>query len=303
MSILLTTITEAIKLHLLTTSFLLILDINQLSTLDLFFRIITEFGSEYFYIIVIPPIYWCISKKFGFRLLLLTSIAANITTVCKNLMKVARPPPRLWKAPPESFSFPSGHAHGSTSFWLYIMINYKKIILIVLGFVMIVFIALSRIQLGIHYYEDVYIGIALGVVTVIGFIIIDRKLTPVIRRWSLRRKLIMGIIPPVLLFMYSALFFNTDPTGVKLAGALLGIIVGYILQEEYLKFSVNVPLKIKIQRILLGLFISYFTYFGLGMVIPFNLGTCYLTSCLGGLSVMYFAPWLFLKHENNRWFR
>jgi len=84
---------------------------------------------------------------------------------------------------------------------------------------------------------------------------------------------------------------------VKLSGALLGIIIGYILQEEYLNFSVSVPLKIKLQRIFFGLIISYLAYFGLGMVIPFNLGTCYLTSCLGGLSVMYLAPLLFLKLE------
>jgi hypothetical protein len=218
-------------------------------------------------------------------------------------MRVSRPPERLWKAPPESFATPSGHAHGTTSFWIYIMINYKKIILIVLGFVMIVFIAISRIQLGIHYYGDIYIGIALGVATVIGFIIIDRKLSPIINRWSLGRKLTMGITLPVLLFIYSALFFNTDPRGVELAGALLGIIVGYILQEEYLKFSVNVPLKIKIQRILLGLLVSYLSYFGLGMVMPINLATSFLTSCLGGLSVMYIAPVLFMRHERFRWFR
>ena len=178
------------------------------------------------------------------------------------------------------------------------MIYWKRIILIITGLVFIILIATSRVYLSVHYPGDVYAGVALGVVTVILFIFFDRNMTPIIRTWSMKRKLIMGITPPVLLFVFSTLFFNTDPRGVKLAGALLGILVGYILQEEYLKFSLNVPLKFKIHRILLGLFISYLAYYGLGMVIPFNLGTCFLTSCLGGLSVMYIAPWLFLKLES-----
>ena len=49
------------------------------SILDLLFKFITNFGSELFYMIVIPPIFWCINKKFSFRLLLITAIATFIS--------------------------------------------------------------------------------------------------------------------------------------------------------------------------------------------------------------------------------
>jgi hypothetical protein len=57
------------------TMFLLSMHILVNSTfLVLIFKLITEMGSEMFYIIIIPPIYWCINKKIAYRLFVITSL-------------------------------------------------------------------------------------------------------------------------------------------------------------------------------------------------------------------------------------
>ena len=278
------------KLNLLTVFFLKDLIFNNAFFLDAIFIIITGFGSEIFYIVVIPPVYWCINKKFGFRLMVITTLAAYVATAIKNIIKLPRPPAYLWKTTPESYSFPSGHAFGSTTLWLYTMVFTRRKFYIILGVVMIVLVAISRIYLGVHYPGDVLAGVALGICTIALFLVFEPKLTRVIKTWSLDRKIIMGTIPPVLLFLFSSIFFTTDDRGVRLAGALLGVILGYILENEYVRFTVDVPFRVKITRIILGLFIAFMAYFGLSTALPYNITTSLFTAWFGGFSVMFIAP-------------
>ena len=196
-----------------------------------------------------------------------------------------------------SFAFPSGHAHGSTTLWLYIMVYTRHIFFIVFGFVIIILVAISRVYLGVHYLGDVIAGIALGVVTVAIFLILEPKVTRLVNTWSLKRKLFLGTIPPLLLLFYGSLFFSFDDRGVKLAGALLGIILGYVLEGEYVRITVNVSTEKKVIRIILGLFLAFIAYFGLNWLLPFNMVTCFFTSWLGGFMVMFIAPWVFKKIE------
>ncbi len=269
------------------------------SILDSFFKFITNFGSELFYMIVIPPIFWCINKKFGFRLLLITAIAAFISTVIKNLIKLPRPPEHQWKMKPTSYAFPSGHTHGSTTFWLYSIIITRSGFLTVVGFVTVALVSISRVYLGVHYPGDILAGLALGIGTVGLFLVLDPWVTHRINTWSFERKMFIGSLPPLLLFFYGSLFFSFDDRGVRLAGAILGIMIGYILEEEFLKFSVFVSRKTKLIRTFLGLFLAFMAYFGLGVVIPYNIVTCFVVSWLGGFTVMFIAPWVFSKIEDR----
>ena len=272
---------------------------NDSSALDTFFRIITEFGSEWLYIIIIPPIYWCVNKKLGFRLFLITTLAGYISMLIKTLVKLPRPTERLWKVPPESYAFPSGHAHGSTSFWVYLMMYFRTKVLIILGIVIIALIAISRVYLGVHYPGDVYGGLALGFGTVAVFIFLDPWLSSKVQNWNLGRKLIVGTIIPLLLFLYAGFHYNYDPQGVKLSGALLGLVMGYLFETEFINLSTHVTWGTKAVRIVTGLFLSASLYFGLGSVLPQNVATCFILAWLGGFSVMFIAPMLFKKLETG----
>jgi hypothetical protein len=247
--------------------------------------------------VVIPPIFWCINKKFGFRLLVISTLVAYIATVIKNLIRLPRPDAHLWKTQPVSYAFPSGHAYGTTTFWLYIMHFTRRKFYIIFGFAIIALVSLSRIYLGVHYPGDVLAGIALGICTIALFIFVEPKITAAVISLQFQQKIIFAIIPPFLLFIYGSLFFHIDDRGVQLSGALLGIIPGYVLEDEYIRITTEVPINVKVMRTIVGLFIAFIAYFGLGMVLPYNIGTCLFTAWLGGFSVIFIAPWMFSKVE------
>ena len=286
-------------MDLLTPTFLTVLFSNNSAILDYIFILITQLGSELFFIIVIPPIYWCIDKKFGYRLLLLSTFTAIISSTLKNLFRMPRPPERLWKVKDDySYAFPSGHAHGSSSFWLYIMYYKRYLPVIITGITIIILVAISRVYLFVHYPRDVLAGIALGFATVAIFIFFDKPITRLVTTWGFRQRLVYAIVIPSLLIVYSSLYFNTDPRGVKVSSALLGIFLGSVLETRYLRFSVKIKLNGKMLRTILGLALAYIAYFGLNQIIPFNILTCAFTAWLGAFTVMFIAPWVFLKLES-----
>lgn len=273
---------------------------NETSGLDIFFLIITNFGSEVFYMVLIPPIYWCISKKFGFRLFILSSLAAFISTAIKNIIRLPRPPAHLWKDTPQSFAFPSGHAQGSTTFWTYIILYTRQKIIFIVGFVLIVLIGASRIYLGVHYPGDVYAGIALGICTALLFIFFEPKVTRIVNTWSFEQKVVFSAIIPILFLIFSSFFYSVDDRGIQLSGAFLGILIGYVLEAEYINFSVHTTTKTKLLRIFVGLFLAFLAYFGLGFGLADNIVTGFFRSWLGGFTVIFIAPWVFSKIERSK---
>jgi hypothetical protein len=150
----------------------------------------------------------------------------------------------------------------------------------------------------VHYPGDVIGGIALGIGTVALFIYFDPKITRIVKNLELRQKLSLGIIIPLLLLLCGALFYNNDSRGVKLSGALMGMFIGYILENEFIRFSVAVPGRVKIFRIIIGLAISYTAYFVIGNMVPTNIITRFGLAWLGGFTVTFIAPWLFIHLEN-----
>jgi len=284
-------------LDILTVIFSIVEISSNLSAIDLVFLFITYLGSETFYIIIIPPIFWCINKKLGYRLLLISTLTAYICTILKNLYQTARPPKQLWKTEPVSYGFPSGHAQGSATFWLYLILKTKNKIIMVVGPTLIILISVSRVYLNVHYLDDIYGGIAFGFLVAVCFWVFEPEVTKIVRKWSFESKLLIGIITTSLFIFHGILYFNIDPRGVKLGAALMGIFVGIVLENRFLNFTLKISKAIKVQRVILGLLIAWLAHFGLLMVLPLNLPTVILTSWLGTFAVTFIAPWVFINVE------
>jgi hypothetical protein len=195
----------------------------------------------------------------------------------KNMVGMERPPKHLMKAPAGPYAFPSGHAHGATTFWGYIIVATRQKIFLILGIIMITLVAYSRVYLRVHYPGDVIGGIALGIGTVAIFLYFDPKVTRIVKNLE---------------------FY--DSRGVKLSGAMMGMILGYLLENEFIKFSVAVPGRVKIMRIIIGLAISYTAYFIIGKMVPPSIITSFSVAWLGGFTVTAIAPWLFTNLEKTK---
>jgi len=133
--------------------------INGNNSLYHLFRIITELGEWYTYILLIIIVF-IFKRKYSY--ILIGSILSSI--LLNNLIKIIilrdRPLWRLYN--PSGYSYPSGHTMNCFIFYgmiIYLIINYyhgkyKKLIISLLT-ILILLIGLSRIYLGVHYFTDV----------------------------------------------------------------------------------------------------------------------------------------------------
>ena len=84
--------------------------------LDRVIKVVTDLGSTTFYMIVIPILYWCISKSLGFGLAIVLSVSNYINVGIKFIVCRARPyvacphldAPEYLKLTGTGYSFPSG---------------------------------------------------------------------------------------------------------------------------------------------------------------------------------------------------
>lgn len=165
---------------------LIVLNLRN-DTLTPIMKTITKLSNTSTIIIIAIILTIIVSLIKNIKIAALIPINLGIIAISNQILKFIfqRPRPigfRLIEI--DGFSFPSGHAMGSTAFYgLLIYLSYKliknktlKIISIVLNTLIIIGIGISRIYLGVHYCSDVVVGISLTIIYLIIFIrIIERK--------------------------------------------------------------------------------------------------------------------------------
>ena len=139
-------------------------------TLTNFFKVITHFGSVYFYLALIA-LFLVIIKNRKISLLISINLVYTwiLNNIIKNVLRRERPLINLITKP-MGFSFPSGHAMCSIAFYgmlIYIInkkIKNKKIVLLLDIFLslIILLIVFSRIYLNVHYTTDILFGCLFG---------------------------------------------------------------------------------------------------------------------------------------------
>ncbi len=136
-----------------------------------FMKFITYFGSAY---VLIPfaALLFILTKNKKLHILIVSNLI--LVTFLNQFLKFffQRPRPEEYRLISESgYSFPSGHAMVSMAFYgllIYIVYRYVKNVylkygLMVILFMLILFIGISRIYLGVHYTSDVLGGFLLSI--------------------------------------------------------------------------------------------------------------------------------------------
>ena len=145
---------------------------------DILTAIFTTFTicTEQVAVVLIAAImYWCIDKKCGQRLLFAVTGSITINSGLKNFFKAPRPIgsknlESLRTETATGYSFPSGHTQTATTVWVALIEYFRKWWITLLGIIMILGAGISRLYLGVHWPEDVFIGWILGIFVSIIFI-------------------------------------------------------------------------------------------------------------------------------------
>src|SRR6056297_324541 len=140
--------------------------------LDVLFQAITITAEELFFIVLAAWFLWCGNKQLGYRVGFAFLASVVVNPLLKNSFRIERPigvegieSQRLHTA--TGYAFPSGHTQGATAFWTGMMTYVRRRWMFLLGTVLIVLVAFSRMYLGVHWPSDVIGGLIAGVVTVL----------------------------------------------------------------------------------------------------------------------------------------
>jgi len=218
-------------------------------------------GSEMGFLVILPVIYWSVHKKLGKELLILVLLS----TVLALLLKVWWARPRPFHIAPEDiipieftaeYGLPSGHTIFGTILGLSLSKVSKTNMQVFLSFLLILLMGISRMVHGMHFLQDVLLGLALGIL----FFFIFHKLNPVITRlydrMRLPKQLILTSLSSGIVFLPVFLLIDDHAFGKSLLaplGAVFGGILGIITESGLFRLSDAKNMKINIVRSLTGL--------------------------------------------------
>ncbi len=211
------------------------------SFLDLLFEAITLLGEESVLVFLSAFIFLSIDKNKGYKLIFTIASGTCFNALIKNIVKFERPigiegiiSNRVHTA--TGYSFPSGHTQATSTFWSSVSIIFKKKALYIFTAIIIILVAISRLYLGVHWPTDVIFGAIFGVIWAL---LIDKAFD-----YIQKSKNYIALIASSIVFAILA-FLIGDNDFFKSAGLLLGLSIGYIIEDKYIHLEINMPIKRK----------------------------------------------------------
>ena len=284
--------------------------------------VVTFLGDEEFYLLLLPLTYWAFSRRIGLRLGVMLLLSASVNGLLKLTFTTPRPSflrPELAEVTETSFGLPSGHAQNATAIWGLLVALLRPWPVRVGLVALIAAIAWSRIHLGVHFLEDMVVGVGAGLVLLAAFLALQGRFA----RWWARvttgaRVLAslaasLALIAPATLLSGRLQNVGFDWTGVTdaaamtgasgvvgPAAALAGFGAGVALLDVGGGFDHRGPVWKRAVRVLLGLVGVAVIFLGLGAVFPsgeqpLELVLRYVRYGLVGAWVGGLAPWLFVR--------
>jgi membrane-associated phospholipid phosphatase len=130
-------------------------------------------GTEDFYLLILPIVYWGFDAALGLRLGIMIALTSGINTIFKFAFHLPRP---YWVdthvqalSAETSFGAPSGHAQNALTLWgLWATYLRKGWVWLVAIFV-ILGISLSRLYLAVHFPFDTVLGWLIGISLLVTF--------------------------------------------------------------------------------------------------------------------------------------
>ncbi|RUA16304.1 MAG: hypothetical protein DSY55_04380 [Clostridia bacterium] len=277
--------------------------------LTLLMGFLSYLGTEYFFLLFLPLIYWTISKRWGVLTALSLVFSSYVAGFVKWTFNLSRPPSppvhKLWHE--TSPSFISGHATTAMAVWGTLAMLVQRTWFWLLATILIFGIGFSRLYLGVHYPGDVVGGWIAGVVVAWAVVAGTPKVERAVRSWSSGRMLAASLGLALILVLIHPRWPDGNlwpaPDAIQLGGLLFGILAGLVWDVKALHFHVAGPWLQRLQRFTLGIILLALFYVLPKMLLDaLNIdsygllqGVRFLRYALVGFVVSGLAPWLFQR--------
>lgn len=288
-------------------------------------------GSEEFFLVALPLIYWCLDSRAGLRIGAIVLFTGSLNDILKLALHGPRP---YWYstqvqafASETSFGVPSGHAQTAVGLWGMGAALLKRPWAWVVAVLVMALIGLSRLYLGVHFVHDVLLGWILGWLVLWAFLRGWETVAAWVSLKSLGQQVGLALALSLTLIILGALSFGTLrgwtlpalwmenaieagveklPAPVTLNGtiasaaALFGMLAGLAWMNTQGGFDSQGPLLQRFGRLILGVVGILAIYAGLKAIFPHNEDLLsyvfrYLRFALVGAWISAGAPWLFVK--------
>lgn len=255
------------------------------SFLDRVMLVLTNFGDETILLILAMSMFWCINKRWGFRLMVTAFAAMSLTMLLKELVMAPRP----WMVDPAfkaveealerayDYSFPSGHSTVSAILFgtLAMYTDRKPLKIFFVCFALLV--GFTRLYLGVHHPEDVAVGLLLG----FGIALLFRPLfnktessgkASTLLHSSVTAFIVLSIIIQLLKPASSRSVAEQDARTLTDTYSLLGasacLILGHWMDRTHIHFPNEATLPVKLLRLLGGFALVMAVRVGLKAILP-----------------------------------
>lgn len=272
---------------------------SENSTVQTIFGAITYLGEAITFVIITAIIYIGYDKKLAKRTILPILFSYYFNHLAKEVFKDTRPdtnidPDEDYGFIEPSYGFPSGHAQNATCYWGYMANEFKDkpkpmvipVVPVILS-VIIFLVAISRMFYGVHDLQDVIGGLLIGIGFLLLFIYLEPIFTVQFNKLSFQIKLILTITISILLFVIPTLLYPRAGLGLvpkdevdrfpdagafaQVAGVILGLGVGYLLENEYIKYEPKeLRNKQKLLNVVIGLVIIMAMFIPLEYLLEIN---------------------------------
>jgi hypothetical protein len=216
------------------------LQANGSALFDALARLVDVLGGDLGFLLILPVIYWSVSRHFG-RQLLFVLLVALFTE--------------------DGFGLPSGHVTLAVVVWGYIAYQVRRWWAWLLLALYALFVGWSRMYAGVHYPQDVVGGIIIGGLLLAFCVAFVR---PAARWWS-HAPLAQRVAFILVAGIACVLLLYRDDTGLSAAGIIFGAGMGMIVEEGSLGFSAGGTRQQRIIRAVFGLVVAAAIFFGLSL--------------------------------------
>jgi hypothetical protein len=288
-------------------------------------RFFSFLGTEDFFMLALPMLYWCVDSMLGIRVALILMLSTNINSAFKLAFHGPRP---YWYSPKvralateTSFGVPSGHAQGAVVFWGLLAAYLRKWWSWLVAILFILLIGLSRLYLGVHFPHDVLLGWLIGgVILWLGLRFWDPVLAWA-KKLGVGWQVLCAFLASLVLILFPAIPFiwlkaaNWQPAQdwaifasqaitlsdvATIAGTFFGMLVGLIWLAGQGGFHTKGLGWKLVLRYLLGLAGVFIIRYGLKYIFPGGESALayffgYLRYTAIGFLVTGGAPWIFIR--------